>query len=763
MRLHALLAQVVVLLLAATAPLSAAPPPPAAPKPAVGMAPTAVSGFTPTSGRAGTAVTVNGTGFLASDQILVDGKPATAPTITDSSIAFTVPAGARKGVLALRRRGAKDIAIGIFAVLPEARITALQPAKGPVGTEVSVLGTGFLPGDAVQLGDKPVTPTSTTADHIVFVVPPGAESDVVSVGGVRSRQRFEVVLPPPSVGSFSPDTGPPGTKVTIQGTSFTRDERAFLGATPLEIGARSETSLEVTIPPHANRSAPLSVKGPRGASTSTQIFRVVLPPIVRKLEPMAGPPGSRVDLVGEHFLPGDQVKHGDVSLRIVDYDEQRLGVELDRDATSAPFEIFRAGQKVATSPQPFEVVRTPVVTGFTPTSGLAGTRVTLTGTYFTPELQVRYGKQPVRILERSGTTAVVVEVPHVEDDQPFTVETHGGVAATATSFDVFRYSSVTRLTPAAGRPGSRVTVSGAGFDGSDRFFLGDVALPVLERRPDACVVLVPSAAPSGVLTWESHGKRQSSRLAFTVKRPPSVASFAPTSGPWGSEVTLTGTDFSAEVTCRFGQLPCKIVRRKLPTEITVEIPKGAAGSDYLWLESDGKRFKATPSFQVIEPPAVTSVVPSTASAGTEVTLGGANFTATTTVQLDKTPLEIEKRQLPGVLVVTVPPLPPGTYTITVADGTSKTKAPTKLTVVAVPRVTSVAPLSGTAATEVTLVGENFGARVLVWFGSAACTILRREGKTKLVVKLPPGTTGNDTFTVVDGGKKATSMQVFEAR
>jgi hypothetical protein len=31
------------------------------------------------------------------------------------------------------------------------------------------------------------------------------------------------------------------------------------------------------------------------------------------------------------------------------------------------------------------------------------------------------------------------------------------------------------------------------------------------------------------------------------------------------------------------------------------------------------------------------------------------------------------------------------------------------------------------------------------------------------VKLPPGTTGNDTFTVVDGGKKATSMQVFEAR
>jgi hypothetical protein len=484
---------------------------------------------------------------------------------------------------------------------------------------------------------------------------------------------------------------------------------------------------------------------------------------VRKLEPMAGPPGSRVDLVGEHFLPVDQVKHGDVSLRIVDYDEQRLTVELDRDATSAPFEIFRGGQKVATSPLPFEVVRTPTVTGFSPTSGLAGTRVTLTGTYFAPELQVRYGKQPVRVLERSGTTGVVVEVPHVADDQPFTVETHGGVAATATSFDVFRYSSVTRLAPAAGRPGSRVTVSGAGFDGSDRFFLGDVELPVLERRPDACVVLVPSAAPSGELAWDSHGKRQTSRLAFTVKRPPSVASFAPTSGAWGTEVTLTGTDFTAEITCRFGQLPCKIVRRKLPTEITVEIPKGAAGTDYLWLESDGKRFKATPSFQVIEPPAVTSVIPSTGSAGTEITLGGANFTATTTVKLNATTAEITNRQLPGVLVVTVPPVPPGTYTVTVTDGTSSAKAATKLRVVTAPRVTSVAPLSGTADTEVTLVGENFGARALVWFGNAACTILRREGKTKLVVKLPPGTSGKDYFTVVDGGKKATSMQLFEAR
>jgi hypothetical protein len=731
--------------------------------PVQSVVPAVVYGFSPTSGRAGSQVTVTGLGFAASDRVFVDGRPARAPSVTATRIGFTLPAGVSRGAITLRRAGAKEVAVGVFAVLPDAKVTALEPGTGPVGTLVSIRGSGFLPGDAVTFHGQPLTPVSRARDLIVVVVPKGAESDFVAVGPARSRQKFVVVLPPPSIGSFVPGLGPPGTKVTIHGESFGRDDHAYLGTTRLELGARTDDSLEVTIPRGAKKSDQLTVKGPRGASTSTQVFRVVLPPVLQKFAPTAGAPGARVEIFGAHFLPGDQVKQGGTGLRMVDYDEERLVVELDRDAESGAFEVFRDSQKLATSARPFEVLRTPTVTGFQPTTGLAGTHVTLTGTHFTPETVVRYGKRPLRIVKRSGTVALEVEVPRGDVAEAFTVETHGGSAVTPTAFEVFRYSTVARLAPVSGRQGTRVTVSGAGFGPTDRFFLGDVELPVVERRADACVVTVVSAASSGTLSWESHGKRQVSRLAFAVVRPPTLMSFAPLLGPAGSQVVLTGLDFNDRIGCRFGQQPCKVVRRKLPTELVVEIPRTAAGTDFLWIEHEGKRFKAAAPFQVVLPPTVASFSPVAGAAGTEVTITGANFTATSEVRLGDTPAPVTSRQLPGVLVVTVPTLPIGTYALSVSDGTFKVRAPQRFKVAVVPRVTSIAPLTGTSGTEVTVVGENFGARALVWFGDVACTIVRREGKTKLVVTIPAGTSGKEYFTVAEGGKRATSQQVFEVR
>jgi hypothetical protein len=160
---------------------------------------------------------------------------------------------------------------------------------------------------------------------------------------------------------------------------------------------------------------------------------------------------------------------------------------------------------------------------------------------------------------------------------------------------------------------------------------------------------------------------------------------------------------------------------------------------------------------------VESFSPVAGTPGNEVTISGANFTATSAVLFNTTPAEVVRRELPGVLVVTVPQLAAGSYTVSIVDASFRVRAAGKFKLAIVPRVTSVAPLTGTAGTEVTLTGENFGARALVWFGSAACSVVRREGKTKLVVTIPAGTTGKEYFTVVDGGKKASSTQVFEAR
>src|SRR5215207_2362782 len=91
---------------------SYAAPKAAATRPAVIAA--TVSGFAPTSGRTGTQVTVSGTSFLASDKLLVDGRPVRAPTISATSITFAVPAGTRKGTITLRHPGMKALLVGTF-------------------------------------------------------------------------------------------------------------------------------------------------------------------------------------------------------------------------------------------------------------------------------------------------------------------------------------------------------------------------------------------------------------------------------------------------------------------------------------------------------------------------------------------------------------------------------------------------------------------------------------------------------------------------
>jgi hypothetical protein len=169
---------------------------------------------------------------------------ARSPAIDAGANAVTGPPYS----LATDQRGFARLAhgtvdIGAFEVQELPDVTALTPNSGPVagGTSVTVTGSGFLPGAAVQFGTDPspavvvASPTSLTATAPpgsagavdVHVVNPDSQSSPANPGDV-----FTYLAAPPTVTAVTPSAGPTngGSTVTLVGTGFLTGAQVFFGA-----------------------------------------------------------------------------------------------------------------------------------------------------------------------------------------------------------------------------------------------------------------------------------------------------------------------------------------------------------------------------------------------------------------------------------------------------------------------------------------------------------------------------------------------------
>src|SRR5690348_17350574 len=129
--------------------------------------PTALS-LSDSSGQAGSTVTANGVGFRPSETVNVtfNGQGVGQPTVADNgtfSLSFTVPnlAPATYGVLAVGRASGATASATFRIRLGTASLT-YDPAQAAPGTSVTATGTGFQPGETVQLSfNGPVVGTGT--------------------------------------------------------------------------------------------------------------------------------------------------------------------------------------------------------------------------------------------------------------------------------------------------------------------------------------------------------------------------------------------------------------------------------------------------------------------------------------------------------------------------------------------------------------------------------------------------------------------------
>jgi RHS repeat-associated protein len=105
----------------------------------------AISSITPPAAQVGGTVTLNGSGFgssQASSTIQFNGIAASANSWSDTSVTVTVPANATTGPVTVTEDGVTSNGVQ-FTVSQPLTVTGISPNSGPIGTTVTITGTGF--------------------------------------------------------------------------------------------------------------------------------------------------------------------------------------------------------------------------------------------------------------------------------------------------------------------------------------------------------------------------------------------------------------------------------------------------------------------------------------------------------------------------------------------------------------------------------------------------------------------------------------------
>ena len=170
------------------------------------------------------------------------------------------------------------LAIGRHASA-QVSIISFIPSSGPVGTTVTIYGTGFsatASQDAVTFNGTAATISAASTTQVTVSVPTGATSGAITVtapgGSATSASSFTVTAGSgaPTITGFAPTIGPRGASITVSGTNFDTaiaNDRARLNATLTPVASATATTL-VLNGPSAPIGGRITVATPLGTATS---------------------------------------------------------------------------------------------------------------------------------------------------------------------------------------------------------------------------------------------------------------------------------------------------------------------------------------------------------------------------------------------------------------------------------------------------------------------------------------------------------------
>lgn len=562
-----------------------------------------VSNFFPSAATAGQRVTIRGTGFSGTQQVLFNSLPSSKFQVlgigtVDERIEAFVPTGATTGPIRIVNPTGSDTTSRDFVVVtnPPPVIDPLTVVSGLPGDTITLTGVGFTGTFLVRFNSTAGASGFSTTDFTVndlgttitvkvpaFATASLGQIQVQAAGGNGFSQEFRINTPAaPLVNSLSVNSGVAGTNVTINGSNLSSATGVTVAGNPVtKFTILNDNTIVAVIPQLAPGTYPVVVNTGGGASAPLT-FTITASP-VPTVGPIAGAIQNTTVIVGGTGLTGvNKILFGSAldafGIKATQFDilsDTSLRITVPVGASTGNFFVFtRGGQAAGTvviQPSPTPVISSAALTN--PVSGVVGTLVTFTGTGLLGTQQVFFSKQgggqvpsqSITVINDATITAIVPSGAVSGTVDVVTVK-----RKTLDPLDVPLFTTSARFiinpspaplafsaTPLAGAPGTIVVVTGIAFTGATGATIGGVPADEFKILSDTQVSFrVSPLAATGPLVITAPGGTVTAPLPYTVS--PSVSPNITFSSPGASrnqQIVINGSGLAGTTQVLFNETP----------------------------------------------------------------------------------------------------------------------------------------------------------------------------------------------------------------
>ena len=488
-----------------------------------GVSTPTISSLSATSGNIASTFTINGTNFGAgqgSSTATLNGTNLTVNTWSATSIGVTVPSAGSTGTVIVTVGGVPSNGV-VFSITPY--LSSLSVSSGPVGTGVSVTGTGFAAtqgASTLAFNGANCSPTSWTITSITCSVPAAATTGnvVATVGGNASNGISFTVTP--YITGLSPAGGTAGSNVVISGTTFGASQGSStvtFNGIAAACSNWAASSLSCTVPASATSGSVVVTVASQVSNAVS--FSVAANPAISGVSPASGKTGTTVTITGTNFGSSQgtsTVTFNGAAASVSSWSATTITCTVPAGATSGNILVTVGGVK--SNGVAFSV--TPSLSSLSASFGPVGTSVTMTGTGFGSTQgtsKVTFNGVACSATKWS-TTSITCAVPTAATSGTVIV-TVGGVASNGVSFTVT--PQIKSLSPASGPVGTKVTISGTTFgasQGSSTAKFNGVAATCSSWTATSLSCTVPTTTTGNVVVTVSSEASNGVTFMVTVTR-----------------------------------------------------------------------------------------------------------------------------------------------------------------------------------------------------------------------------------------------------
>jgi hypothetical protein len=375
-----------------------------------------------------------------------------------------------------------------------------------------------------------------------------------------------------------------------------------------------------------------------------------------------------------------------------------------------------------------------IIHSFSPSGGIAGTTVTITGLNFIGTTGVSFGGVPAASFTVNSSTSISAVVDTGASGN--VTVTRSDATNFLPGFTFIPTPLITSFSPTSAGSGDTITIAGNNFSGISSVNFGGTPAASYFVPVNTIIKAIVGEGGSGKITVTSIAGTALLN-GFVYDNTPSITSISPAVAPTGATVLINGRHFTGTTAVNFGVMNATSFTVNSPTEISAIVGLGASGSVTVTNPAASANFSG---FTYIPPPSITSFSPTAAGPLDTVTITGNSFSGATVVTFGNVLSNSFTVNSNNSISAVVPGGSSGKIKVT-ANGSVDSIAGFKYVSPPVPVINSFTPLTGAPGTIVTISGSNFSSTVddnIVYFGAVRASVVSANATT-ITVKAPVST------------------------